>query len=549
MSFSITLFQFDKKHNSTKLPIYGAGTLSTSCELKSVCSLLSPVVTFVASTFVENDNLYAPSRYTYAQISEFGRYYWITGWTWQDGIWAASMQVDPLATYKSAIGSSSQYVLRAASRYNNDLADSKYMTFYKSNRVSSAKTTISSPWKVSLTTTNCNTGFFVVGIVNNDQSAIGATSYYYFAPKSLRYFLGLLMAAPSWMNITDASLTADLQKIMFNPMQYIVSCMYIPMELPAAMQTQTDMVLNLPIGWWTIDVSGAPAMSIFRATAPHPSSALGFNLTVPRNPAAASRPYAKLSPYTEYALEFWPFGMIALDSTKLYGSDTLYVSVEVDFITGRGILYLRSGSGERFYETVSQVGIPVSVAQITLDRSTITSGTTWLMAAGLALAQNAPQSSKEDYMIRTDNMTHPPITRFKPLFGNSGVEGGGSSSFGYGYPEAEDKASSATESIMTTIERTVPDIVNSAIASAGSCNYQGQTGGFAQYTNDVLCIAHYCDLADEDIAQYGRPLCEVVTINTLSGFILCATGDVEVNAIKAERELISAYLTGGFYYE
>ena len=67
--------------------------------------------------------------------------------------------------------------------------------------------------------------------------------------------------------------------------------------------------------------------------------------------------------------------------------------------------------------------------------------------------------------------------------------------------------------------------------------------------DNVKLILHYCDLADEDVTRYGRPLCEVCQIDTLSGYILCATGDVKSNAIKAERELISAFLTGGFYYE
>jgi hypothetical protein len=564
MAFSITLYQFDKLHNSTKIPVVSAGTLATTCEIKTVCSAFVPVVTFTDTTFTSNDQLYAPTRYNYAYISDFSRYYWITNWSWNNGIWAASLQVDVLASFKTDIGSSSQYVLRSASRYNSDIADSKYITFYKSGRNSSSSNTISSPWKVSLNSADCNNGFFVVGIVNRDRAAIGATSYYYFAPKSLRYFLGIMMDAPTWLNITDVTLTADLQKIMFNPMQYIVSCMYIPYALPAAFADQANQVLDIDVGWWNIDVSGAPAMSIFRAVSTLATASFGMDITIPRNPQAATRPYAKLSPYSEYTLEFWPFGLIALDSTKIYASDNLHVSVELDFITGRGILRLNNGTaqsfvGAPFYETVAQVGIPVSVAQITLDRSTLTSGGTWLMAAGMSILHNHGDAINDiiNYEPTVANpmdtqamleATKSPLDKWYEEQTESGG-GGGSSSFGWGWSTETQAVANAAQDLGTTIMRDVSDILSSVVASAGSCNYSGQTGGFVQYTDNVKLILHYCDLADEDVARYGRPLCEVCQIDTLSGYILCATGDVKSNAIKAERELISAFLTGGFYYE
>ena len=553
MAFSINLYKFNKRTNSTKQPDNTVPVLATTCELKTSCSLFQPVITFDALSFSDQGALKTPMEYTYAKIQEFNRYYWVSNWTWANGLWIATLTCDVLASFKTDIGSSYQYILRSASDYNSDIADNKYITYYKSNATNSIEQTENSHWKVSLTSPTMTNGFFIVGVVNNDSAAIGATSYYYFSPKSMRYFLGRLMAAPTWLNITDASLSADLQKIMFNPMQYIVSCIYIPMELPASFRTQANMITDLPIGWWSIDLSGADAMTIFRATQQRPADNISFSMTIPRHPDAATRKYLKLSPYSEYTLEIAPFGVIALDSTKLYGNDTLNVSIRVDFITGRGTLRLRCGSGRNFYYAVAQVGIPISIAQITLDRSTITSGGTWLMSAGITLANNHDLIEKiTDYSNTAADLqeiwAEPQELNLWDYISPGAKQY--QDTVGYAMEKTQTTApQSGTQSITQSITKDLGDILNAAIASAGSCNYSGQTGGFDSYTDYIRLILHYCDVAPEMVSRYGKPLCEQRQINTLSGYVLCATADIEYNAIPFERDLVRAYLTGGFYYE
>lgn len=48
---------------------------------------------------------------------------------------------------------------------------------------------------------------------------------------------------------------------------------------------------------------------------------------------------------------------------------------------------------------------------------------------------------------------------------------------------------------------------------------------------------------------YGRPLCENVAINTLSGFIKCSGASIELDAPAEEIRHVNEYLNGGFYYE
>ena len=64
----------------------------------------------------------------------------------------------------------------------------------------------------------------------------------------------------------------------------------------------------------------------------------------------------------------------------------------------------------------------------------------------------------------------------------------------------------------------------------------------------ILIAIHYV-IVDEDITHKGRPLCEVRTLGSLSGFILCAEGDIDIACFDNERKLIRQYLTTGFFWE
>jgi hypothetical protein len=396
MSFSVTLYPFDKRVNSTKQPFNVAGTLATSCELKSSCSVLQPVITFHDSIFTSNNQIYAPTRYTYAYIPDFGRYYWINNWVWNNGIWAASLMCDVLASFKTEIGASTQYILRSATKSNPDIVDSKYLTYYDAAvPMSDAVTAQTSIWNININASTPADGFFIIGIVNNDTAAVGATSYYAMAGSVMRKLISKLMAAPTWLNITDASLTADLQKLMFNPMQYITTLMWIPIGLPG--YTTMTPIHSIPFGWWSIDLNSSD--NVYRLQQTDLRRTINPTINIPRHPQSSSARYLNLAPYSEYSVNFEPFGTFSMDPTKIYGAYGLRLRVDIDFITGRGRLgvfaqfhdqadpSLTVESAE-IYTTIAQIGIPIAVGEITVDTSTITSAGTWIGGAAYSLFKN-----------------------------------------------------------------------------------------------------------------------------------------------------------------
>lgn len=54
---------------------------------------------------------------------------------------------------------------------------------------------------------------------------------------------------------------------------------------------------------------------------------------------------------------------------------------------------------------------------------------------------------------------------------------------------------------------------------------------------------------DDLLPIAGRPLMEVVQINTLSGYVQCLNASVSINGREADREEINSFLNSGFFYE
>ena len=107
---------FSKKHNSTKQPSGSGKTLSV--KLKENTSVLYP-------HFFINDY-----SFSYNNIQWGSRYYFVDDIiSISHGMAEYVCSFDALATFKEAIGSSVQYVLRSASSYNLSIIDGKYPTY------------------------------------------------------------------------------------------------------------------------------------------------------------------------------------------------------------------------------------------------------------------------------------------------------------------------------------------------------------------------------------------------------------------------------------
>ena len=613
MAISVTLYKNPKKVNSTKLPVAGTGTLGTTCQLKDVTGLFTPSLIFSVDLFTDGQgNIKNPMEYNYAYIQDFGRYYFVRSWSWILGRWEAALEIDVLASFRSAIGNTSAYVLRSAAAWDPDVIDTKYPVKaadaknpYQTKTYSSYG---NSPWNTNIYDANVQEGCFVISVVNNDSGAIGGVSHYALAARVMAELMNKLYSSPSWMNITDGNISQDLQKMLINPMQYITSAAW----LPCGYDTSGAVgISTIPYGWWSVSLSSGVA---YRIDVGHVQHEFTMSFAVQAHPQRdAKTRWLQLSPFTAAALYFPPFGMLALDTSKFYGADTIDCNVKIDLITGRGVLNISSHSGSGasrvdggvFFSTTAQVGVPVSIAQMSVDMNKLSSATTWIGAAGITLATGGLQDSMgrlAGAAIKTDI---PTLGALGGIAGMSGlpqpatparVRTHGTERLGYGHTYGtglgglvkgiyEDVASdvnslingvsgtvntvaakgeeavaavktaaedikSAIPALLETVKTTAADIGSAALAISGTCQSTGSTGGFAALTETCYIQWFFQRIVDQDPDHYGYPLCAVRKINTLSGFVLCANeGDLEVAATPAERQSIAALMEAGFYYE
>ena len=559
MGIMAQFYQFEKKVNSTKKPTGSAdGDFATAVEIKDVTNLFTPSLTLSTSLFVNGSTIKNPMKYTYCYIPDFARYYFIRSWSWILGRWECSLEVDVLASFKTRIGNTTAYVLRSASEYDASVVDTKYPTKSDCKSIADSKSSI---WHINLESGTITDGFYVVGIINNDGSALGAVSYYAVSCSVMRSFMAKLYSSPSWMNITDASISNDLQKMLVNPAQYIVSCMYFPLSLQVTGAGWTT-ISNIPVGWWSIQLTGGNEV-FYKLTSNKLQHDMSVEFTIPKHPSATGA-YAWLqnAPYSSYQLEFFPYGVFAVDAAKLYGYEKLRCEIKTDLITGCSTLNLiRKKGGANYsgvlYSVSTQIGIPISLAQMSVDLSRLGNTSTWALSAGLALASDTAATS--DLVNAAIDVVTPDIPRETAgLLQSAGLDAISGATFKPDYIPTEYRSSVRQEtksgdgvaSLLRSAAKVAANIGNAVLASSGVCQVIGSTGTIAQYYfNQVLTLFYY-DIATPDPTHYGYPLMQSKKINTLSGFILCANGgDLAIAATQYERQAVLALMTGGFYYE
>ena len=345
---TIDFYSFSKRINSTKQPT-GAASLSADCIIKRGSSIINPTIELDLGLAT------SPASYNYAYISDFGRYYFVSDWVFNERLWTAQLTVDVLATFKSEIGSYTGYVGRSASSYDTRIVDNLYPAKAKNTHESNS---VSSPF---LDPDLAPNGCFIIGTMGESGSGNGGAVSYYRAELGamqglIDYFLGNA-AIYGQSDISD-----DLLKCIFNPLQYVVSCMWFPFKPPV---TSGDV----GFGWWHFSNGNIVPLSNLE---------WGTNLqfTIPKHPKASSRgQYLNLAPFARYRLEAGPWGIIPLDNFNLLDSSQLDCSYKVDLMTGTGRFNIKFRDKLAYEQTVTaQIGVPVQLGQNLFNQGALTSG-------------------------------------------------------------------------------------------------------------------------------------------------------------------------------
>ena len=476
---NVYLFAFSKKKNSTAQPTLSAGT-SFTVTLKEDTSVLNPVIVFNAAT-TGMPTPFTPSYFNYAYISAFNRYYYVTDWVNINALWECHLTVDALASFKTGIGSLSEYVIRSASNYNGYITDGLYPT-HTNLSIDSANCALN-------TTTS---GFYMLGVICKDNAdSIGGAVTYYIMTKAQLSALKAYLMSDSF--ITDnglnnlSEISSGMVKVIYNPFQYIVSCKFFPFAPVSSSIYTTE---NIKFGWWDIPVQGGKLQS-----GGYVHTLVSANISTAAHPQAAARgSYLNHAPYTEKYIIHPLIGTILLDTNKIDAGDTLTVNMSVDTITGQATVEIFNSTQQiALYENIIQLAIDIPLAQINTDV--------------IGMARTAVESTGRVINNLTSLNVAGAIT-------------------------------SAATGVLNTLEASIPIL-----------QANGVMGNMAMYNIPAKVYTVYRQLVNEDYSHRGRPLCEVKTINTLSGFIMCADAHAELSCFDSERSTIVNYMNNGFYYE
>lgn len=515
--FDIYLYNFNKKPNSLDKPGISDVPDTYKCVMKTISSVITPVIEIADTKGTNRIPLY-----NYAYIPDFQRYYFVEDVRYDIGVWTISMRCDVLATYRTDILNSRQYVLRSSSDYNDDLVDTFYNTYIDPSTCYSRVLATSDPeehlpndtWRTLsyYFSGQIGQGCFVIGVVG---TVLTGVNYYLMPTRVFRRFLnnGFQMV-PSDMTSVDTG----IGQALYNYLQYVTYCKWFPFMPAPSRLAQYTAVTEIPCGSQSVDVSASGSVDDCYQISSDMVIELREQITIPRHPQASSYSYMDLSPFSQYTLYFQPFGCIPIDSTKIYGSTYLTLKWYIDFCTGCVELRAYADNGALVYTESTQIGVTIPISSMIVD---------WKVGAGVSALTWLKTAAEE-------------------------ISGGADlSSFGNAHRNMNDVRASIESAAPDTNKSLIDTIMDTTMASLGQCTTKGQPASFLSYQmGKPFIFAYFMNQTAHDPDLFGMPLCEDKRLDNLSGFVLCGNAVVDYvtgNPTVDEQNAIISMLNSGVF--
>lgn len=318
---TVGLAAFAKPNNSTRIAAASNFT-NYNGVLVEPCSIMKPLIKF------EGVQVW---NYNYAYISQFSRYYFIDDYYTENGFWYAQMTVDVLASFKTNIGSSTQYIERAANKQNAYALDTFYPTTGTCTELSETVT--------STSVYDFSDGVFAMNITGSaaDIVATYLCDYTNFK-KVLKALYACGSDATSWANLGQGLINS-----LFEPMKHIGSVIWFP---DCWWMSGWADILNarstIFIGLWSLTGNGDDAFTVYKT--PGLLQRVSPFVTLPKHPQANTYgKYLNLEPYSRYIYRDPVLGDIQLNASKLIDMPDFSVRKFTDPATGQQLTILPDG--------------------------------------------------------------------------------------------------------------------------------------------------------------------------------------------------------------
>lgn len=356
----IYVFDFYKDKLSTAQPALSDGR-EIEVSLKEPCSVLRPVFRLSLAQGTNFNYIRA------ALAGESPRYYYVADITYDKCDIIVTCIEDFRASGRDIILLSEQYVERCSDPLitgTEKLSDAYYMP---GNNM-----TVSVKDSGAVFST---AGFYVMGLAASGvTNAItrGGINYVIMTKAEMEGFSALLQQHP-------ISLLSIIK-----PIDYIYSCVYIPFDLPAGVQTITD----------TIQMNDYTGISLEHIKADSAASLVASNGMITKNITCVipSHPeqigdFVDYAPFKRTRLVAGPFGEVDLP-LEFFGS-SVGVSIRCDITDGSAVGIVTNPNNDIVMKLRSKVGIPTALAQLSSNMAgLIGSGLSAVGAAGSLLTGN-----------------------------------------------------------------------------------------------------------------------------------------------------------------
>lgn len=372
MSYKIKLGTFSKLENSTAQPTTTSWA-EYDVTLKDGCDLLDPEVKL-------NISEATVSNYNYATM--FGKYFFIADkYMLRENLCVLQLRHDPMASYKSQIGSTTLYVLRSAAASNGNIKDNFYPM-------------LSAPdfnyQSISNLFPDYVDGYYIINALGTTNNA---STLYQMDFATFRKVLNSLFSQAANASSIGSDFAQAVVNSMFNPIDYINWAAWTPIPFNGTAAS------SMYLGRWSYTPGSGDDLEVITDTMLQVTG----QLTIPKHPQESRGNYLNFYPYTEYILNLQPFGMIPVDTKRVSHIAILDYYVKIDAQSGIATLELVDGNTGSVVENVSckyLVDIPIgSAAQSPGLISSLISGGAALLtgniAGGIAAGTSAIGSATE----------------------------------------------------------------------------------------------------------------------------------------------------------
>jgi len=572
---TILLYSTGKRTNSTLVPEFTAGDSyeSTTCEFFEPLDILNPTIILREEALPNLPRALCKYNYVYIQ-SPLERYYWITKWTRDGGLWYANCTVDYLASFRTDILNTKQYVLRAnnSNLWNNYIPDTLYgynffsyssyefltatgqgrnWYAYQSNKLT--RNPSSDYNNAKLLYVVCNATLNLTSLEKNqylaDGEKKGSTNTYVFPIGALPYILSNLKRNYE-IDSENVNLGNFIQRMFVLPIQPLETHYLIPNENPAyqrkylicgsRLDAETDITKgdaqfpNLNKTYCMIDMNDTdPSLTdytisgsrYFRPLNLNAVSEYTFNCNVKVYKSAID--FENGPNYATYTLLFEPFGEFSLDSTLFVDGDELQVKVTIDHNTGNAQLKYAVIS-----DKYNVIWYPLSTTNIALDvqwQSVVNNANAW-SRQHVAQAFDVVGASINNLTAPIKGAQHGQSAVGKAINGIiAGVQ----------------TLPAVGEAIYNFVEK----------APIRNVSNVGGTIGCSIMTTAPTVYIRRLSINGRDDARFGRPVCQNIKLSEIGdGICVCQNATfggagIGNRATSIEKTAIENALNGGIYLE